>query len=168
MLFRTKVLVFGGLAVAILSILSLLVANGVRPTLPPQSELFKQDAVKLDNLSFVPTEKNTLPTLTPDDSKVKETSSERNNVSSKINKAGSKSTKKGSKKKTAVLNYPLNLNRATKEELMLLPGIGEVLAQRIIDERERRGGFKSIDELLELKGIGEKKLSEIKPLVTLK
>src|SRR5277367_1765017 len=41
----------------------------------------------------------------------------------------------------------LDLNRATKAELRLIPGIGDALAQRVIDQRERKGPFKSVDDL---------------------
>ncbi len=52
-------------------------------------------------------------------------------------------------------NFPLELNSATREELMLIPGIGEVLSQRIVAYREEIGGFDSLSQLMEVKGIGE-------------
>lgn len=56
----------------------------------------------------------------------------------------------------------LNLNEASKEELMEIPGIGEVLAQRILDFRQMYGPFYSVDELDEVDGIGEKRLEDLR------
>ena len=60
----------------------------------------------------------------------------------------------------------INVNTATAEELETLPGIGPVLAQRIIAYREEYGPFQSVGELAFVSGIGEKKLEAIWDLVT--
>lgn len=59
----------------------------------------------------------------------------------------------------------INLNNATKTELMLLPGIGEAMAERIMLYREEKGSIKKIDELKKIKGIGEKKFEKLKPYI---
>jgi competence protein ComEA len=61
---------------------------------------------------------------------------------------------------------PLSLNRATAAELEELPGVGPVLAERIIAHRERIGGFSSVEDLLDVSGIGERTLAEIRDRVT--
>lgn len=61
----------------------------------------------------------------------------------------------------------VNINTATAEQLAVLPGVGEVIGQAIVDYRQMNGPFKTVDDLAEVKGIGEKKLEAIRPLVTL-
>jgi competence protein ComEA len=60
----------------------------------------------------------------------------------------------------------VNLNTATQAQLEELPGIGPTYAQSIIAERQKRGGFKSVNELREVRGIGDKRFAELAPLVT--
>ncbi|MGB9767744.1 MAG: helix-hairpin-helix domain-containing protein [Dictyoglomus turgidum] len=60
----------------------------------------------------------------------------------------------------------VNINTASKEELESLPGIGPTLAQRIIEYREENGPFGSAEDLLNVKGIGEKKLERIRDQIT--
>ena len=61
---------------------------------------------------------------------------------------------------------PLNINTASKADLMTLPGIGEVLAQRILDYRKTNGSFQSPAELMYIEGIGEQRLEELLPYIT--
>jgi competence protein ComEA len=68
---------------------------------------------------------------------------------------------------SAAPGQPVALNSATLEQLDALPGVGPVLAQRIIDWRTEHGRFSSVDELTEVSGIGERTLAELRPLVRL-
>lgn len=61
----------------------------------------------------------------------------------------------------------VNINSASLQELDTLPGIGAAYAQRIIDYRTNHGGFKSIEEIKKVSGIGEKKFNTIKDLITI-
>jgi competence ComEA-like helix-hairpin-helix protein len=60
----------------------------------------------------------------------------------------------------------LDLNRATKRDLMGLPGVGEVLAERILLYREEHGEFGRVADLLKVSGIGKKKLEKLTPFCT--
>ncbi|MFI9624672.1 helix-hairpin-helix domain-containing protein [Streptomyces sp. NPDC052042] len=60
---------------------------------------------------------------------------------------------------------PVSLNSATLDQLDALPGVGPVLAQRIIDYRTQHGGFRSVDELREVNGIGDRRFADLRPLV---
>ena len=60
----------------------------------------------------------------------------------------------------------VNLNTASEAQLEGLPGIGPTYAQAIVAERQRRGGFKSVNELRTVHGIGDKRFAELAPLVT--
>ncbi|MFF4078509.1 helix-hairpin-helix domain-containing protein [Streptomyces sp. NPDC001777] len=60
---------------------------------------------------------------------------------------------------------PVSLNNASAEQLDTLPGVGPVLARHIVDYRTRHGGFRSIDELREVNGIGDRRFADLRPLV---
>jgi len=61
---------------------------------------------------------------------------------------------------------PLNLNAATEAQLEALPGIGPATATRIVEYRKKNGAFKKVEDLMNVKGIGEKSFLKLKGLVT--
>ena len=60
----------------------------------------------------------------------------------------------------------VNLNTATAEQLQMVTGIGPVLAQRILDYRSDHGSFKTVDDLTNVKGVGEAKLVKLRDALT--
>jgi competence protein ComEA len=69
-------------------------------------------------------------------------------------------------KVTAAPAAPVNLNAATVAELQKLPGIGPAMAARIVDYRQKSGGFKKVEELMNIQGIGETSFLKLRPLVS--
>ena len=69
-------------------------------------------------------------------------------------------------KPAASASTPINLNTATAAQLETLPGIGARTAQLIVEHRQKNGNFKKVEELMNIKGIGEKSFLKIKPMVT--
>ncbi len=61
---------------------------------------------------------------------------------------------------------PINLNTATVQQLESLPGVGPATAKRILEYRQKNGSFKKAEELMNVKGIGEKSFLKLKPYVT--
>ena len=66
----------------------------------------------------------------------------------------------------AVTTPPVNINRATREELERLPGVGPALAGRIVEHRERHGAFRRVEHLLVVRGISERRFAELRARVT--
>jgi competence protein ComEA len=82
------------------------------------------------------------------------------------------STAPGSKpaqtsKATPAPTSPINLNTATQAQLESLPGVGPKAAQRILDYRKQNGNFKKLEDLMNVKGFGEKTFLKLKPMLTL-
>lgn len=69
--------------------------------------------------------------------------------------------------KASLPSSPINLNTATEAQLEALPGIGPKAAQRILEFRQKNGGFKKLEDLMNVKGIGEKNFLKLKPYITL-
>ena len=67
----------------------------------------------------------------------------------------------------AKLSGVVNVNTATAEQLTLLPGIGDARAREIVAARQKQGGFKRIEDLLAIKGIGETGLAKLRPYISL-
>ena len=65
------------------------------------------------------------------------------------------------------LSGVVNVNTASAEQLSMLPGVGPARAEAIIKLRKQRGGFQRVDDLLEVKGIGEASLAKLRPYVAL-
>ena len=63
---------------------------------------------------------------------------------------------------------PIDLNTATQLQLETLPGVGPELAKRILAYREENGRFVSVEQLMDVEGIGEKRFADLEPLVTVR
>jgi competence protein ComEA len=68
---------------------------------------------------------------------------------------------------TTLVAAPINVNTATSAELEKLPGVGPAMALRIVEYRQKNNGFKKLEDLMQVKGIGEKTFLKLKPLVTI-
>ena len=66
----------------------------------------------------------------------------------------------------AAATAPVNLNTATQAQLETLPGLGAKAAERILEYRQKNGAFKKVEDLMNVKGIGEKSFLKLKPLLT--
>ncbi len=175
MSFRLRVVAFAGILVAILSVSSLLFTLVNKPKLSAPAGEINAGSLFLKDEALTATPDRVLNLLPPE-----ETPSDQagnpilENATDAEEEADREATDEtnadsGARKENRSSSSSLiNLNSATMKELMKLPGIGEVLAERIIAKRKELGGFKSVEDLLEVKGIGEKKLAKIKPLVVVK
>jgi competence protein ComEA len=67
---------------------------------------------------------------------------------------------------TATAATPVNLNTASVAQLETLPGIGKSTAERILEFRQKNGGFKKVEDLMNVRGVGEKSFLKLKSLVT--
>jgi competence protein ComEA len=81
--------------------------------------------------------------------------------------ASAPASKKASSARKATAQSPVNINTATLEELQTLPGIGPSVSKRILDYRQKNGAFKKPEDLMNVRGIGEKSFLKLKPLVAI-
>ena len=86
-------------------------------------------------------------------------------VAGPVTGGGSSATGTGGSASGVVPSAPVSLNTATVDQLDTLPGVGPVLARHIIDYRTQHGGFRSVDELREVNGIGDRRFSDLQKLV---
>lgn len=75
-------------------------------------------------------------------------------------------TERNAEEEVAPVRVPVNINTASAEELETVTGIGPVLAQAILDYRAEHGDFQTLDELLEVRGIGSAKLDAMRDEIT--
>ena len=83
-----------------------------------------------------------------------------------LSAAGATVSAQNAAAKPAAAAAVVNLNTATVSQIATLPGIGDKTAERIIEYREKNGGFKKVEELMNVKGIGEKSFLKLKALIT--
>jgi competence protein ComEA len=72
----------------------------------------------------------------------------------------------GSSSAKAAPSAPVDVNTASAADLQAVPGIGKALAQRIVEFREKNGPFSDVDDLVKVRGIGEKSIERLKPYLT--
>ncbi len=95
------------------------------------------------------------------------TKSDTTEKSTKKKDTKKKTTKKSSKKSNKAATGKININTANAEELAQIPGVGPVTAKNIIAYRKKNGKFKSTKDLLNVKGIGDKTMTKMKPQLKL-
>jgi competence protein ComEA len=83
-----------------------------------------------------------------------------------ITPAAAGAQEKAPKSAPVATSAPLNLNTATVTQLEALPGVGMKVAERIVEYRQKNGGFKKVEDLMNVRGVGEKSFVKLKPMLT--
>jgi competence ComEA-like helix-hairpin-helix protein len=131
---------------------------------------YRADPGKIDYKNFdYSADDKTFESLAGSDKNPGEDTTIKENIDSRQEVLGF-SSERTDKKKSAIIpgSKSININTADIKDLVLLPGIGEKTAQKIIELRKRKRGFTNLKELLEVKGIGEKKFNNIEKFLYIK
>lgn len=80
-------------------------------------------------------------------------------------KVETKNFRQNRSKEDLYQDFKIDINKATIDELIRLPKVGPVLAKRIIEYRDKIGGFRNINQLINVKGVGNKTLERLKPFI---
>jgi competence protein ComEA len=81
-------------------------------------------------------------------------------------RAAQETARRSSAPAAASASAPINLNTASVAQLETLPGIGRSTAERILEYRQKNGSFKKVEDLMNVRGVGERSFLKLKPLVT--
>ncbi len=131
------------------------------------SNIVDEDPLTESTRMDIPVTTTTIPSTRITTFTLSTTSSSKKSASSSTGNSSSSAVATTLAATVTDVDFPLNLNTATKEELMTINGIGEVLAERIIAYREEHGGFTSLEELTNVKGIAEGRYAKFAPYLTL-